>query len=244
MTKFLSKLQLNQLGIALIDKPSGMTSHDVVDFVRRQTGIKKVGHCGTLDPLASGLLIILIGREFTKQQSKFLKLDKKYLVEAKLGVNTDTYDIDGQIQSQTNWSVVSQLSKKELQNVIKQFLGKQQQTVPAFSAVKIKGQKLYNLARKNKIDEINLPSRTVHFYQLDLIKFKIDHKTEAASFKLAVHCSSGTYIRSLIHDIGQKLTVDGQIINATVTKLRRTAIGEYEVKNQLHNSQFPVSPPH
>ena len=221
---FLSKLQLNQLGIALIDKPSGMTSHDVVDFVRHQTGIKKVGHCGTLDPLASGLLIILIGREFTKQQNKFLKLDKKYLLDAKLGISTDSYDIDGQIQSQADWSIISQLNKKQLQNIIKQFLGKQEQVVPAFSAVKIKGQKLYNLARKNKIDGINLPSRIVHFYQLDLLKFKIDYQAQTASFELAVHCSSGTYIRSLVHDIGRKLIINEQIIGATVTKLRSSSL--------------------
>jgi tRNA pseudouridine55 synthase len=214
-----------QTGILLIDKPTGMTSHDVVNIIRRQTGVKRVGHAGTLDPLATGLLIVLVGRESTKRQSEFLKQDKEYLCTAELGVTTDSYDADGKVLTQASWAEVGKISQEKVQTVVKNFIGEQQQTVPAYSAVKIHGQKLYEQARSGEIDLSQLPSRTVNIYELELTEFDKDSAEHKVCFTIRVKCSSGTYVRSLIHDIGQTLEV-----GATVTALRRTKIGALTVE--------------
>lgn len=206
-------------GILLIDKPSGMTSHDVVNQVRKKTKVKRVGHAGTLDPLATGLLIVLVGREFTKRQAEFMKLDKEYICEAQLGVETDTYDVDGKVVKKANWEEVKKITKKKLQQVLDSFRGEITQIVPAYSAVKIKGEKLYEKARRGKINKKDLPSRQVEIKELELIEFNQDR----GFFKIRVVCSSGTYIRSLVHDIGLELGV-----GSTVNQLRRTKIGEIE----------------
>lgn len=213
-------------GIYLVDKPSGPSSHDLVNYFRKKSAIKRVGHAGTLDPLASGLLIILVGREYTKQQSLYLKKDKEYLVEAVLGIETDSYDKTGQVINKTKWQELQTISRIDLQAILPQFTGQIQQTVPIFSAVKIKGQKLYQKARRG--ESINLPSRLIKIKKITLKKFKKDVKKQEIRFELAVTCSSGTYIRSLIHDLGKKLTC-----GANVTALRRTKIGKFEVKNAI-----------
>jgi tRNA pseudouridine55 synthase len=215
-------------GILLIDKSTGMTSHDVVNIVRRQTGVRRVGHAGTLDPLATGLLIVLVGREFTKKQSEFMKLDKEYLCTAKLGIKTDTYDIDGQVISKASWDEVKKITQVNLEKVLENFRGEIEQTVPAYSAVKIKGEKLYEKARKGETKKEDLPKRKVNIKELELIDFSKDEIKQATSFTLRVACSSGTYIRSLIHDIGQQLKV-----GAMVKELRRTKIGDLDAKDAI-----------
>ena len=223
-------MQKYKEGFYLVDKPSGPTSHAIVAYFRRKSGIKKVGHCGTLDPLASGLLIILVGREFTKQQSLYLKKDKTYLVTAQLGIKTDTYDILGKVVEKIDREKLVKISKKELKQILKSFTGKIKQTVPIFSAVKIKGQKLYEKARKGETN-IELPTREVEIRKLKLLEFDKDNNT----FKLEVEVSSGTYIRSLINDIGEKLKV-----GATVTELRRTKIANFHVKKAITLDDFHV----
>ncbi|MBT3249168.1 MAG: tRNA pseudouridine(55) synthase TruB [Candidatus Pacebacteria bacterium] len=213
-------------GILLIDKPTGITSHDVVYKVRKKTGVKRVGHAGTLDPLATGLLIVLVGREFTKRQSEFLKQDKEYLCEVQLGIETDTYDVDGQIIKEADWENLVRISKEDVEKVLDQFRGQISQTVPAFSAVKVKGRKLYEKARKGEIDKKDLPSREVHIKELEPIDLKKDEVAQEMFFNIRVACSSGTYIRSLAHDIGQELGV-----GATVKELRRTKIGELKLED-------------
>ena len=220
-------------GILLIDKPIGITSHDAVYRVRKKTGVKKVGHAGTLDPLATGLLIILVGREFTKRQREFLKQDKEYLCEVRLGIETDSYDVDGQIVAETSWEELKKISQLELEKALDKFRGEIIQTVPAFSAVKVRGQKLYEKARRGKVDKDDLPSRKVNVKELELIDFKKNEENKTVFFNIKVACSSGTYIRSIAHDIGQELGV-----GATVNKLRRTKIGQFSIDNAIALQSF------
>jgi tRNA pseudouridine55 synthase len=221
-------MQIPSTGILLVDKPSGMTSHDVVNYVRRQTGIKRVGHAGTLDPLATGLLIILIGRAATKQQAHFLHQSKEYLCQAQLGLTTDSYDSQGKVVASVPFAQQQKFNRERLIQVLPHFTGKILQTVPAFSAVKVKGQKLYQKARQGQLDLQSLPSRTVEISELELLDFRVDHAQQRVTFTVHVACSSGTYIRSLIHDIGQVLKV-----GATVIMLRRTKIGDLRVEDAL-----------
>ncbi len=221
------------VGILLIDKPSGLTSHDVVYKVRKKTGVKRVGHAGTLDPLATGLLIILVGREFTKRQTEFLKQDKEYLCRVQLGVETDTYDIDGQITKKAEWEEISRVTQEDLEKVLENFRGEIIQTVPAYSAVKVKGEKLYQKARKGEINKEDLPSRKVSIKELELMEFEKNDRKQEVFSTIKVECGSGTYIRSLVHDIGQKLGV-----GATVSSLRRTSIGEHRLEDAVSLQSF------
>ena len=156
------------IGILLVDKPTGITSHDVVYKVRKKTGVKRVGHTGTLDPLATGLLIVLVGREFTKRQTEFLKLDKDYICEAQLGVETDTYDVDGKTIKEASWEELKKITETDFKRALDNFRGEINQTVPPYSAVKIKGEKLYEKARKGEIIQEDLPSRRVLIKELKL----------------------------------------------------------------------------
>jgi tRNA pseudouridine55 synthase len=210
-------------GIYLIDKPTGLTSHDVVDVVRRELGVKRVGHTGTLDPLATGLLIILVGREFTKKQDQYLKKDKQYKVTIKLGEETDTYDSQGQVVSKTPLTRVEKITKQDISTTLNKFKGEINQTVPPFSAVKVAGKKLYELARQKK-DIKKLPVKTVTIKRIKLISYSKKEK----ELELLVDCSSGTYVRSLAHDIGALLGV-----GAHVTSLRRTKIGKFSVTKAI-----------
>ncbi len=198
----------------LIDKPTGVTSHDVVDWARRLTGVKKIGHAGTLDPLATGLLILLIGRSWTKRQSEFLKQDKIYEVECQFGKTSDTYDMDGKV---TPTQLSQKLDAHQVETAIEHhFKGPIQQTVPPFSAIKRHGRKLYQLARAGQLKSIDLPRRSVTIKRFELLDFE-QQKQQA---RCLVEVSSGTYVRSLIHDLGSLLKV-----GALVTRLRRTQIG-------------------
>jgi len=219
-------------GILLIDKPKGLTSHDVVAVIRKKLNVKKVGHTGTLDPLATGLLIILIGRQYTKKQDQFLKKDKQYQVTIKLGVETDSYDSDGKIVKRASPADLKKITEQDLVSVLKKFQGEINQAVPSFSAVKIKGKKLYQLARQKRIPK-KLPVKTVTINNLKLISFN----NQTSEARLLVDCSSGTYIRSLAHDIGKVLCV-----GAHVTKLRRTKIGNLSVDQAVSLEKISSAP--
>lgn len=212
-------------GICLIDKSSGISSHGVVNALRRRFGIKRIGHTGTLDPLASGLMICLVGREYTKLQDSFLKLPKTYLCTLELGKTSDTFDSTGSVVQSAPWSALEQLTEQTVITALESFTGQQQQQVPIFSAVKIAGRKLYDRARSGEnTSRVELPYRTVNFTNLSVKNWHRDNKTETLSVGIAVTCSSGTYIRSLVHDLGQKLGV-----GAVVTTLRRTHIADWSV---------------
>lgn len=227
------KGQIPCTGMLLIDKPTGMTSHDVVAIVRKKLGVKKVGHAGTLDPLATGLLIILVGREYTKRQAEFMEGEKVYTVTGQLGVVSDTYDVDGQLEIISQWSVVIRVKGEDVQELLPHFTGKIQQRVPAFSAVKVKGKKLYEKARKGTIKESELPVREVEISKLNLIAFEKNNEKQETLFTLRVTCSKGTYIRSLVHDIGQELE-----LGAVVTELRREKSGNFDVRDAISIDQI------
>jgi tRNA pseudouridine55 synthase len=203
-------------GFLYINKPTDWTSHDVVAHLRRVTGEKKIGHAGTLDPFATGLLIIGVGREATRELDKFLKQDKEYFAELHLGAVSDTYDLTGEIKK----SDASPPTEDDVKNILKKFLGEQEQIPPMYSAKKIAGKKLYELARKGK--EIEREPNKIIIHELNLLNY------DWPKLKIRVKCSSGTYIRSLAHDIGQKLNA-----GAYLEKLERTKIGAHELKDAV-----------
>lgn len=203
-------------GVLIIDKPSGITSHDVVAKVRKALKTKKVGHTGTLDPLATGVLVVCV--EKTTKLVNYLTCDEKiYEVEMKLGIKTDTGDITGNIiDEDTNYKVTI----KEANEVIKSFVGKQKQIPPMYSAIKVNGQKLYELARKGI--EIEREPRDIEIF--DIYNIEINNEF----IKYTVYCSKGTYVRSLCEDIAQRLGTIG-----VMTKLRRIKSGQFEIENAI-----------
>ncbi len=227
-TDFISSLKPNSAGILLIDKPTGMSSHGAVNWARIETGQKTVGHAGTLDPLATGLLIILVGRAFTKRQAEFLKLDKSYECEVLLGVSTDSYDSAGTVVRRASTAEMSGITRQAAEAVLANFCGDQLQKVPGYSAVKYKGKELYKLARVGKFKSEMAPTKQVHIFNLQLNSWQQDMKSGLFHASVSVHCSSGTYIRSLVHDWGEALGC-----GATVMELRRMQIGPLLVQNTL-----------
>jgi len=203
-------------GAILIDKPSGPTSHDVVDVIRRRFGIKKVGHCGTLDPNATGLLIIVLGRG-TKLSEKLMGDDKVYEGTMKFGEATNSYDADGEIIS---IAPVPLLTLDQLNEAAAPFVGDQMQMPPMVSAIKKDGVPLYKLARKGI--EVEREPRLVHIYNFRFTEYN----EPLGQFRVA--CTKGTYIRSIAHDLGQKLGC-----GAHLTTLRRSASGKFDVADAL-----------
>ena len=199
-------------GALLVDKPVGPTSHDVVDAIRRKFGIKKVGHCGTLDPNATGLLIIVLGRG-TKLSEKLMSDDKVYEGTIKFGETTDSYDADGEL---TGSLPVPPITLDELNEVGATFVGDIMQTPPMVSAVKVKGVPLYKLARKGV--EVPREPRLIHIYNFRFTEYR----EPMAVFKIA--CTKGTYVRSVAHELGQKLG-----FGAHLATLRRTVSGKFDV---------------
>ncbi|MBD3311282.1 MAG: tRNA pseudouridine(55) synthase TruB [Candidatus Magasanikbacteria bacterium] len=218
-------------GYLLIDKPKDWTSHDVVAYIRKiykrylrhndspKPKRPKVGHAGTLDPFATGLLIVALGRDATKKIDQFKDMKKTYLANIKLGAYSDTQDSTGQIIF-NNISKEHRPGPKHVEEVIKNFIGPQEQIPPMYSAKKIKGQKLYELARQGKT--IDRKPVKINIYNLKIINYKWPNLV------VEVDCSRGTYIRTLAHDIGKKLEVSGYC-----EKLRRTKIGNFKVENAI-----------
>lgn len=206
-------------GLLLVDKPSGMTSHDVVSRVRRIAGTKEVGHSGTLDPLASGLMVVLLG-EATKLSSIVTEGDKAYEVQVQLGVETDTLDITGQIEK-TN---PVNLKKDQVIAQALNLLGEMQLPIPLYSAKKIDGKKLYEYAREG--EEVEVPSKTMVFWNVTYIENEDAEKEHRYSFHL--HCSKGSFIRSWVKLLGEKLGC-----GATMSALRRTKSHDFTVEQAL-----------
>ena len=204
-------------GLILVNKPVVITSFKLVHIIRKKLNVKKTGHCGTLDPLASGLMIVLVGK-YTKLQDKFMKQDKVYHATIRLGLKTDSGDLDGKIISQSDFSHVT---KELIGQVCKSFIGKIKQIPPMYSALKVNGQKLYELARKGIT--VDRKPREITIYSIDLTDYQKDN------FSIRVKCSSGTYIRTLAEDIGKKLNTDTVLIN-----LIREEIGNYKLSDALN----------
>ena len=203
-------------GAILVDKPAGPTSHDVVDAIRRRFGIKKVGHCGTLDPNATGLLIIVLGRG-TKLSERLMGDDKVYEGTIKFGEATDSYDSDGEL---TGSLPVMPMTLDQLNEEASKFIGDQMQIPPMVSAIKKNGVPLYKLARQGI--EVEREPRLIHIYNFRFT----DYTEPLGQFRVA--CTKGTYIRSIAHDLGQKLGC-----GAHLTTLRRSASGKFDVKDAL-----------
>jgi tRNA pseudouridine55 synthase len=203
-------------GVLLVDKAEGMTSHDVVALVRRQLGIKKVGHCGTLDPIATGLLLLTIGRG-TKVQDLLMSEDKEYVGTLTLGATTSTQDREGAV---IETKAVPELSEAEIRSVFDKFRGDFYQIPPMVSAKKHGGVPLYKLARQGKV--VEREPRFVHVY-----RYTID-KIALPDVDFSVLCSKGFYVRTYAHDIGQTLGC-----GAHLKSLRRTKSGRFDVANAM-----------
>ncbi len=200
-------------GVLLVDKPGGITSYGVVDRIKKKFSLKKVGHGGSLDPLATGLLVLLVGKA-TKQAGGLLSGDKEYEAVVLLGRVTDSQDITGKIVRLTP---DFQVTRAGLEEVLNSFRGEIEQIPPMFSALKYRGKRLYELARKGL--EVPRPPRKVTIKELELLEFN------SPSFRIRAACSKGTYIRTLAHDLGVKLGCGG-----CLSALRRTAVGAFRVE--------------
>ena len=204
----------NPDGVLLVDKPQGCTSHDVVDRIRRKLGTRKVGHAGTLDPLATGMLIILVGKA-TKVSQYLMSLPKVYEGCFRLGESTDSHDAEGKIIAEHE---VPELSDEQIREAMAAFSGDQYQTPPMFSAKKHKGKPLYKLARKGEV--VEREPRFIHVSQFELLSYNSPEGT----FRMA--CSKGTYVRTLINDFGDKLGC-----GAHMRGLRRTDIDRFSIND-------------
>lgn len=219
-------------GIVLINKEKNCTSRDVVNQVSKILKTKKIGHTGTLDPIATGVLVLCIGKA-TKLVEVITSYDKEYEAEVILGIKTDTKDITGKILKEEK----AIISKENIEECLKKMIGTYNQIVPIYSAVKINGKKLYEYARSN--EEIELPKRKVTIKELKLIS-DITYEKEKTKFKIKCHVSKGTYIRSLIEDIATNLNTIG-----TMENLKRTKQGNFQIANantiqDIENNKFKI----
>ena len=205
-------------GILLIDKPSGLTSRDVVNIVGKSLGTKKIGHTGTLDPLATGVMVLCVGK-YTKLVEMLTSYNKTYEASVVLGIKTDTLDITGKVLEEK----CSNISLSDILLSLKKFEGVYEQEVPIYSAVKINGKKLYEYARENKT--IELPKRSVNISKISLIS-DIKYENNKTLFSIRCNVSKGTYIRSLINDIASSLNTIG-----VMKELRRIEQGNFNIEN-------------
>jgi tRNA pseudouridine55 synthase len=212
----------NTSGLMIINKPAGPTSHDIIDQLRKITGIKKIGHAGTLDPFASGVLIVGIGREATKKLGALVKLDKEYIATLRLGAVSDTYDRTGQV---SEIEKAERPGLKDVKKLLPAFLGLQKQEPPMYSAKKVKGKKLYQLARANIT--VKREPALINIFSLELISYRWP------LMKIKVRCSSGTYVRTLAHDIGRQLDC-----GAYLTELTRLSSGEFDIGRAVELSRL------
>mgnify|MGYP001029587195 FL=1 len=203
-------------GVLVVDKPIGLTSHDVVQIIRRGTGIRRAGHTGTLDPRASGVLVVLIGPAV--RLSEYVSAsDKRYQATIRLGTSTDTFDSEGRITASAS---PDSISEQRFEEALSQFIGEIQQVPPPYSAIKVQGKKAYEMAREG--EEVELAPRTIHVYSLELLEWT---PPEAV---IDVFCSSGTYVRSLANDLGTALGC-----GAYLTGLRRTKSGRFTLRDAV-----------
>lgn len=210
-------------GLLLFNKPILWTSHDAVDFLRRRTGQRAVGHAGTLDPLATGLLVILLGK-WTKRADEYMGLDKSYEGTILLGVETDSYDLDGRI---CPCEQPAAIDAKKIEAVFARFTGDSLQTPPAYSAIKKAGKKLYELARQGQTVEVQARPIVIREFFLNYF-----HENEIA---FSLSCSKGTYVRSLAHEVGRTLGCGG-----VLSSLVRTRIGSFYLKDALSEADLKI----
>jgi len=210
-----NKNKPNLTGMIIIDKPLGDSSMQMIRIIRKLTGIRKVGHAGTLDPLATGVLLVCIGREFTKKINQLMETKKEYVAKIDLSAFSETDDSEGKL---THIEIKKYPSQQQIEEVLQTFIGKQKQMPPKYSAIKIGAQPAYKMARKN-ID-FKLGKRDIEIHEIKLLDYK------APILNIGVTCGKGTYIRSLARDIGEKLGTGGYL-----SSLKRTAVGEYRIES-------------
>ncbi|MGB9669094.1 MAG: tRNA pseudouridine(55) synthase TruB [Anaerolineales bacterium] len=203
-------------GVLVVDKPIGLTSHDVVQIIRKGTGIRRAGHTGTLDPRASGVLVVLIGPAV--RLSEYVSAsDKRYQATIRLGSSTDTYDSEGTVTDTAAWEAITE---EKFNEVLQKFVGEIEQVPPPYSAVKVKGKKAYDLAREG--EEVDLEPRLIQVYSLEIIEWA------PPEVVIDVYCSSGTYVRSLANDLGKELGCGAHLIG-----LRRTKSGRFTLRDAI-----------
>jgi len=224
-------------GILLVNKPKDYTSRDIVNIVGKTLNTKKVGHTGTLDPLAQGLLVLCIGKSL-KLTELLTNHDKEYIAEVILGYETDTLDVTGVI---TKEKYLDNITKEDLEKALNSLTGKIKQIVPAYSAIKIKGKKLYEYARNNI--KVELPKREIEIYSLELISDIIKNKDNTIEFTVKCIVSKGTYIRSLIRDMGLLLNTYGTMKNLTRTKVGNFNIEKSYTLEQIKNKEYKIINP-
>ena len=219
-------------GALLVDKPAGPTSHDVVDWARRSLGVRRIGHTGTLDPFASGLLVLLVG-PVTRLAEYLSTLPKQYEARARLGIRTDTHDAEGKTVSVQDFGV--ELTQEQIEAELAAFEGCGQQVPPQFSAKKVGGERMYRRARRG--DTVELPPVDVEIFEIRMTDFT------PPEIGFSIACSSGTYIRAVARDLGNRLGV-----GAHLTALRRTAVGRFSVDRAvpgaLLREGLPLDPTH
>lgn len=203
-------------GVLVVDKPIGLTSHDVVQIIRRGTGIRRAGHTGTLDPRASGVLVVLIGPA-VRLSEYVAASDKRYQATIRLGSSTDTYDSEGSITETKSWE---NITEEEFNRVLQKFVGEIEQVPPPYSAVKVKGKKAYDFAREG--EEVELTPRIIQVYHLEVLEWA------PPEVVIDVYCSSGTYVRSLANDLGRELGCGAHLIG-----LRRTKSGKFTLRDAI-----------
>lgn len=214
---------MKTFGLMLVDKPAGPSSHKVVSIVRQGTGVRKVGHAGTLDPRATGVLVLCMGA--ATRLSEFLSTaSKRYEALIRFGTSTETYDAEGDAIRVTHTAP----GEDEIRAILPQFMGEIEQTPPPYSAIKVKGKKAYELARKG--EQVELEPRNISIYQLDFLQYNPPDLT------ISVECSAGTYIRSLAHDFGEALNVGAHLAN-----LRRVKSGPFTLDDCVSLSQLEQS---
>ncbi len=202
-------------GVLVVDKPIGMTSHDVVNAIRFGTGIRRAGHTGTLDPRASGVLVILVGPAV--RLSEYVSAsDKRYQAIIRMGASTDTFDADGRFTRQLQPSI--NVTEQQFEETLKNFVGEIEQTPPPYSAVKVRGRRAYDMARRG--EPVALPPRKINVYHLEVLEWA------PPEVVVDVHCSSGTYVRSLANDLGEALGTGAYLVG-----LRRTKSGRFSLRD-------------
>ena len=206
-------------GVLVVDKPIGLTSHDVVQIIRRGTGIRRAGHTGTLDPRASGVLVVLIGPAV--RLSEFVSAsDKRYQATIRLGSSTDTYDSEGLFVSAPASVPVESITEEKFDEVLQTFVGEIEQVPPPYSAVKVQGKRAYDMAREG--EEVELAPRLIHVYSLEILEWA------PPEVVIDVYCSSGTYVRSLANDLGKALGTGAYLVG-----LRRTKSGRFTLRDAV-----------
>ncbi len=221
-----SKISNSKIGFVNLVKPGGITSHDLVNALRKITGIKQIGHSGTLDPMAQGVMILGLSKACRLIQ--YLQSDKTYVGEIFFGTRTDTDDMEGKILAQDDPLVLNKISSTDIGSALKTFLGKIEQIPPAYSAIKIKGVKMYELARKGEtLPPEDVKARSVEVKSIEILNF------EMPRLSLRIDCSSGTYIRSIARDLGEALGV-----NACLSSLLRERVGPFHLSDSIELEQF------